>query len=281
MELSELVKSLEKYPNLTSLEILIAGIITGSTQLSLSILFRFLSESSSSLAYDQKQKFYSFLLQGNLGKAKDLVLSTKSKTLLKKKVPELKNPSVFKCELCKKTIIEDEIEYLENCTDIFHRKCLIAYMEDTIENDSYPIKCPKCNKNLTNLEISTRLSKKFYDFYQRIEIVHAVGPNLNIVECPIVGCHHKIAIGPNQVKFECPICHNLVCFKCKVKFHEGLTCEQFRKSHKPIINCPFCNNEVMVRNKGMLLCKCMMQFCSECFKSPGNCHCVVGSIHFN
>ena len=186
MELQGLIKLLEKYPNFTILDALIAGISIGSTQLNPSIIFRFLGEATHLLLTEEhKYNFFNFLLQNNLGKAKELLMP-KEKLFIKKKISNDKaQVPIYPCKLCKNCIPEKEIEYLENCADLFHRQCLIANIEEQVQHRKFPIKCPECNGDLTQLEVKKRLSEDYYERHQRNEISYAVGPNINIVECPI------------------------------------------------------------------------------------------------
>jgi IBR domain, a half RING-finger domain len=375
MDTEKLSKTLKQFGNLSSFEILLIGITIGTTQLDPEIIFRFVSESIKNLQDSQKSKFYNYLVQGNLGKAKSVLSHTKSEPLIRRRV--LMESPKYICKLCKKAIQETEIEYLENCTDLFHKPCLITYLENQIEkkvfpigcpecpkplilkeiesrikpeffekyqkieieyatgldvnldafksfytespkytcnlckvdipekeikylencvdlfhtkclifnletqvgNNIYPIKCPTCSKPLTVKEISSRIKPSSYERYQKIEIAFAMEQNSKSMECPIPGCKNKILITNRTTIIKCSKCNITICVKCKVKYHDGLPCQPIFKAQPNCVKCPYCKNDIMTRNKGMLLCKCMMQFCSECLNSPDSCHCSAKLIY--
>lgn len=268
MDFSILVKALNKHLNLSSLEVLIAGITIGATQINPAIIFRFVAEATLILKSDeQKSEFFAFLLESNLGKAKDYLSKVLQKPIIKKKSTE------SLCSICLSGITENELECIESCFDCFHKHCLINNLELQIDAKIFPVCCPNCKKELKVSDVEGRLPSDYKLKYQRNLIIKKVESKINIAECPMEDCLYKTSIPINARKLECPKCRVVCCFKCRVKYHEGLSCDEFSKTRIQRIKCPFCRTDVMAKNKGFLLCKCQRQFCTECCKGPENCNC--------
>lgn len=94
--------------------------------------------------------------------------------------------------------------------------------------------------------------------------------------------------GPHatQHKVSCPLCGTDTCVKCKVEWHEGRSCSQFRAEtnsdgllrklakKKKWKACPKCH-ALIERNQGCndMVCRCGCSFCYGCGKDLNACGC--------
>jgi hypothetical protein len=276
MELEEIHKVLERYPNLTTLEVLISGITIGATTISPSIIFRFVSEAALALDKHTKPLFYQNLLKCNLGKAKDLLMTVKSSPPIIKRPSNPRQEPQYLCKLCRKPILEREINYLENCADLFHSGCLAKHIESEIKDNKFPVTCPVCSEEITSSEIERRTSTLCYQHYQKTEIEIAMGNKFNLVECPVGSCKQKFLLNELSKEIcECPKCHIGICPGCMMQSHDTQTCEEARAAPARVMPCPVCSEPVAVKKREVVVCKCMNRFCSDCSKSPDHCRCNV------
>ena len=102
--------------------------------------------------------------------------------------------------------------------------------------------------------------------------------------CPTPGCNYFFIYEEGDDHFECPLCDSEYCLKCKSKWHEDQTCEEYRKSiiskqkekklddlffefvrGSKFKQCPYCRHWVE-KNEGCnhIACKCGNHFCYNC-----------------
>ncbi|OMJ80862.1 hypothetical protein SteCoe_18813 [Stentor coeruleus] len=272
MDLEELRKLIDKYPKMEIFEALIAGIVIGTTSLSAALIFRFMAEASSSLTTTyQKIDFYNFLLKSNLGKAKELIsLSKANKTVVVKKSSFYRQD--YPCKLCKHPVPDMEIQYLETCADLFHPKCLKAYIEIMIDKQIFPLACPECHSEIIERDISKRIDTEYFQKHQKTGILIAMGEQLRVLECK--NCGTQLEVDTNNTKrIGCPKCRVSYCLNCLLEFHDNQTCDEFKKNVPNRKKCPGCSEMVLIKKKGIQVCKCNVQFCSECLNYAINCKC--------
>ena len=199
-----------------------------------------------------------------------------------------------KCLIC----LEDyEIALPENyyldCGCIIHASCFDDYIENAINSGKVPIKCPYCNKeDINEIDIKDSLNKnnkinlieKFDKFIMNYYIMQH--PE-DISCCPTAGCNYIFVYEDGDDYFECPLCKNEYCLKCKIKWHEGKTCEEYKEMKKMEIlgkdesklddlfynfakgskfkQCPYCRNWVEKTDGcNHIACRCGNHFCYFC-----------------
>lgn len=98
--------------------------------------------------------------------------------------------------------------------------------------------------------------------------------------CPTAGCQYVFCFDEDESEFNCPLCHKIYCLKCKVPFHNGLSCKEFNinrvfdKNDEKFIEfvkgakykqCPSCLFWVE-KNEGCdhMTCRCKYEFCYVC-----------------
>ncbi|KAG4199372.1 hypothetical protein ERO13_A05G142700v2 [Gossypium hirsutum] len=115
----------------------------------------------------------------------------------------------------------------------------------------------------------------------RDELLCATGGQLY---CPFKDCS-ALLLNDNQeviAETECPYCHRLLCARCKVSWHSGISCEEYQKlsedergsedlmvrnlaKEKKWNRCPRCHI-IVERTEGCLhmTCWCKYEFCYAC-----------------
>ncbi|OMJ87383.1 hypothetical protein SteCoe_10888 [Stentor coeruleus] len=274
MDLEDLKKLIDKHPKMEIIEALIAGIVIGTTKLSASLIFRFIAEASSSLTtINQKSDFYSFLLENNLGKAKELISLSKANrtTVIKKKIFYKQE---YPCKLCKHSVPDMEIQYLETCADLFHPKCIKNYIELLIDKQIFPLACPECNTEIIEKDISNRIDAEHFQKHQKTGIIIAMGGHLRVLECK--NCGTKLEVdSTNTKRIGCPKCRVSYCLNCMLEFHDNQTCDEYKKIASMKKKCPGCSELILIKKKGIQVCKCTAQFCSECLNYSTHCKCLA------
>jgi len=70
-----------------------------------------------------------------------------------------------------------------------------------------------------------------FDRYQKQQFKYVVEKNPeNFMCCPTPDCDYVFFFDPtDSTDFRCPTCKKRYCFRCKVEYHVGSTCEQYQK----------------------------------------------------
>ncbi|OMJ81246.1 hypothetical protein SteCoe_18301 [Stentor coeruleus] len=274
MNLEELKNSIRNYPRLNILEALIAGFVIGATSLPADLILRFIAEGSASIPQSKKVDFYGFLLQKNLSKAKEVLATAKKpqNPCIINSLQSLKQD--FPCKICKLTVPDSQIKYLENCADLFHSKCLKIYLEHQIERQVYPLNCPECKQEITENDISKQVTEEYFIKHQQKGIFIAMNEQLCVLECK--NCGAKLEnYKENTNRIMCPNCRISYCLKCLMGIHDTKNCDEFRKTVPLMKKCPRCCEGVNVKKSGILVCKCGAKFCSECLNYSTHCKCLT------
>lgn len=261
------VKNLcRKFANLNKTEFFVAGLCAGLTSVQPDIILKFIEKGSKIHDEALKNKFYVNAANGNLGKAKENLCTGTNANKFSK---TYSNASFNTCKLCKRQANDKDIEYLENCADLFHKECIKENIQNQIIDNQYPIKCPTCQAEVSSVFIKLKVGAEYYEKYSFSEISSAV----DCIECPISGCKGVINfnVQKNKIRVECEKCKNPVCLYCGVKYHDGFTCDEFLCKRNA--KCQYCKLVVMDIT-GHKKCKCSNVLCGKCSLPINMCNCV-------
>lgn len=237
-----------KFGNLNKTDFFVAGLCAGLTSVRPDIVLKFVEKGNLIREECLKSKFYVNTANGELGKAKEILNMFTNKLLINKANSQ---GLINICRLCSKSAHDKEIEYLDNCADLFHKDCIQKYIQGQITENQYPIKCPECRVEVSSVFIKLKVGQDYYEKYSYCEISCAV----DCIDCPINGCKGVISfsVQKDKIKVECRECKNLVCLNCGVMYHEGLSCEEYLSKMNE--KCTFC--KLVSRAKGgSKQCKC-------------------------
>ena len=198
---------------------------------------------------------------------------------------------IGKCLICLEEYeMANQGNYFLDCGCIIHEPCFDNYILNSINEGKVPIKCPYCNKQDIN-EIYIKDSLININKEELIEKFDKFNMNYFIMQhpdevscCPTPGCNYAFIYEEGDDHFECPLCDSEYCLKCKSKWHENQTCEDYRtnialsKKEKKLDElffdfvkgskfkqCPYCRHWVE-KNEGCnhIVCKCGNNFCYNC-----------------
>lgn len=202
MDFLELRESMQKYKDLSSLDVLIAGVTIGATEISPEIIFRFISEANSALqSEEQRFDFFTLLLKGNLKKAKDLLTSVRSHPIKKPRAATISND-------VRNPLYQPSHKHLTNPPEVVHKPQIEdKAVKNTLDPDEFDPKPRAISLNtlsdsFSKAKVSPRGSK--------------------IVRCPF--CAHEIMTQTEAVLF-CR-CHRQFCSFC-LKGPENCQCTKY------------------------------------------------------
>ena len=200
------------------------------------------------------------------------------------------------CQICMEQIAASEINPLDHCGHMFHSSCISRYFELRINESQFPIICPldDCKLEVSMLDLKERLSPeliaKFEDFTFNL---YVASHKAALISCPSPNCKYVFLFN-QETSFRCPICEVNYCLRCMTEFHNGMTCEEFRKTKdvgaldamfQALVNgqhfkqCPQCKFWVeKTMGCDHMRCRCGGEFCYKCGGPYGNCECMRPAV---
>ncbi|GMI82171.1 hypothetical protein like AT3G14250 [Hibiscus trionum] len=201
------------------------------------------------------------------------------------------------CIICTDFKPVEEMFRSNTCSHLFCKDCIGKYVAAKIQENIAMVKCPDINCQAA-LEPQFCRSIVPGDVFDRWEsaLCESMILGLQKFYCPFKDCSALLLDdgGSDVVKSECPSCHRLFCAQCKVAWHSGISCGEFRKLGKdersmedimahpkhnvnpPLMvmelaknkkwrRCPSCKIYVeKTEGCSHISCRCKFQFCYGC-----------------
>ena len=194
---------------------------------------------------------------------------------------------IKKCEICLEDFsLLDITNYFLNCNCVLHNTCFDNMVKAAVESNNLPVKCPNCKIPVhpNFVEDSLRnANPQLLDKYEHFSMNNfLMNNNDEYSSCPTPGCDYMFFFNPGENNFLCPMCNKNYCLNCKVEWHKGMTCQEYKDSRD--VNklddkfyqfvkgakfkmCPKCKYWVE-KNQGCnhMRCRCGADFCYKCGK---------------
>ncbi|XP_047312659.1 E3 ubiquitin-protein ligase RSL1-like [Impatiens glandulifera] len=138
----------------------------------------------------------------------------------------------FTCNICHEPTLPYERKFKNKhiCDHTFCKDCINKYVQVKVnEHNVAKIKCPSlcCDFNLDPLSCSlilpAKIFEKWCDFLCQDAILgvdHCYCPNKECSALIMNECGGKVK------RSVCPNCKQLLCFNCKISWHDGFSCEE-------------------------------------------------------
>ncbi|KAG5613872.1 hypothetical protein H5410_013696 [Solanum commersonii] len=201
----------------------------------------------------------------------------------------LSNNSNFICEICIDEKPMTENFQIMGCNHSYCNQCTVNYIASKLQQNIPQISCPVlgCNGNYEPYYCRSILPKQVFDRWGDV-LCEMMIMDSEKLYCPYKNCF-ALLIHEIREKYmvnshsKCPECKKLFCANCKVPWHKGISCEEFKKlrknnetgtedmllmklaKRKRWQRCPKCRIYV-ARNKGCahIICRCGCHFCYKC-----------------
>ena len=198
--------------------------------------------------------------------------------------------------MCMGGLMDDDFWGLE-CGHCFHKPCLKEYFLTAIKEKKFPIKCPSddCQEEVCYQDLVEILDRDDLDKFISFTFNNYVDMNNDELSwCPTIDCKYVFALDKDMKEFLCPLCTKNYCLNCRVEFHKGMSCaeykisKQFDEKDKLFIEfvkgnkfkqCPKCRFWV-AKDSGCdwMKCRCGTEFCWKCGGFYGHCACGKAGI---
>ncbi|KNA21402.1 hypothetical protein SOVF_043120 [Spinacia oleracea] len=119
---------------------------------------------------------------------------------------------------------------LTNCNHSFCTDCIIKYVASKIRENCDMVKCPdpNCKLSIEPENCRSILAKEVFVRWENA-LFEAMIPGGQKFYCPYKNCSVLMVDdgGVEVRESECPNCRRLFCARCKVPWHDGVTCDEF------------------------------------------------------
>jgi len=199
--------------------------------------------------------------------------------------PPLPNEAKRTCYICCENIFESRMFKLLLCEhNSYCRKCIRRFINTEImDGKCQSIKCPflDCEETICYSDIKSLLSDSDFKKFENFSFKAAVNMDPTMKSCP--HCDYVFfAIEQDGIKaceVGCPNCTKGFCCACMSEWHQGVSCEKFKKSSskksekgfskwakKNSKKCPKCNSHIeKISGCNHMTCaQCHYQFCWLC-----------------
>ena len=183
----------------------------------------------------------------------------------------------FKCAICMERVQVSEQFLVSHCAHAFCKSCVGRYVAGKVSENADSIGCPdpECTEGSVEIEpCRDIIPQELFERWSVTLCESALGNEKYY--CPFKDCSALlIKDNDGRVKIrdtECPHCHRMFCARCRVPWHDGIKCKEFRKlgddekgevdlklkklaDKKKWQRCPSCQMYVS-RTQGCLLMRC-------------------------
>ncbi|KDO28317.1 hypothetical protein SPRG_06367 [Saprolegnia parasitica CBS 223.65] len=185
----------------------------------------------------------------------------------------------------KKVQVADEDSWRLRCNHQYCVGCLSGWIESKVKDRAAPITCcnTDCKREIRPSHVAAVISPELFEQFSQLVTVKATEDES--LYCPNKECSQmflKPAIRAGQEQTSCPICKTKICIRCQVGWHDGLTCDAYKrmvdaggdleqaqlmalKEKMSWKQCPKCSM-LVERSMGcnFMRCKCGEHFCYAC-----------------
>ncbi|KAJ6821996.1 putative E3 ubiquitin-protein ligase RNF144A-B [Iris pallida] len=198
------------------------------------------------------------------------------------------------CKICMDASPLDGMFENKNCPHVFCRECLGRYIGAKLGENISSVKCPEdgCSGLLEPEHCQGLVPKEVFERWGSALCEATVLASQKFSYCPFKDCsalliHDSVeAVGQS----ECPSCRRLFCVGCKVAWHSGVGCDEFRSlgadersredvllmevaSKKKWRRCSSCRFYVEKKDGcNHVTCRCGFEICYGCGVQWGGAH---------
>ncbi|KAI3745672.1 hypothetical protein L6452_08076 [Arctium lappa] len=199
------------------------------------------------------------------------------------------------CEICMDTKFTSQMFRNPNvCAHLYCSDCIRGHVAAKIKENITKVKCPhpQCKGFIGPESCRSIVPKEVIERWENSLCESLILASEKITYCPFKDCSAMLVDdgGETVTSSVCPNCNRLFCASCKVVWHSGLDCNEFRSlkkgekdpedlmlmdlaKRKKWKRCPKC--KFFVEKKSGCLhisCRCGYQFCYKCGKKFSGSH---------
>ncbi|KAJ1557527.1 hypothetical protein HK096_006780, partial [Nowakowskiella sp. JEL0078] len=106
--------------------------------------------------------------------------------------------------------------YIDPCLHVFCHECFQNHVSSAIADRKFPIKCPSCSIEISQLQIEIACSEMEWVSYLKLEIDYGLAGMKGIINCRKPNCNYRFEAYGDITLCECLDCRTTWCEKCDV-----------------------------------------------------------------
>ncbi|KAF7135890.1 hypothetical protein RHSIM_Rhsim08G0243700 [Rhododendron simsii] len=117
------------------------------------------------------------------------------------------------------------------CGHAYCRECFPVYLSEKIQEDASKVKCPvsKCETLFTPRSVRGFIPEQVFDRWIHCLTESSVLAQPMYIRCPFEWCRERFVDDERGFLIRsCPNCWRLFCMKCRVGWHMGKSCAQYK-----------------------------------------------------
>ena len=138
----------------------------------------------------------------------------------------------IECPICLEPLFSLQTLPFKNCIDIFHVECLDNYIKEEIEKRAFPIHCPnpecKAEIDISDIKFLLEEDAEMLAKFEASVLKSTLESNPDFLNCQTPDCPYMFETSGEDPHFRCLMCQKEYCLKCKVPWHQQMTCEEFQ-----------------------------------------------------
>ncbi|GAB4823734.1 hypothetical protein N2152v2_010780 [Parachlorella kessleri] len=197
-------------------------------------------------------------------------------------------PVPEQCPICFDAIDDNFKHALVGCKHPFCLGCLRGYVSCKVADRAFPVGCPLpgCGGAITTAECNLVLTREEQEVLGKLEAEAAI-PAPHKLYCPNKACSQLLLLDgepPSDAEVQCPYCEQPLCAACRVPWHAGLSCQQFKElpdNMRGEDDRAFLSLAGKKKWRQCPRCKCMVERSSGCNAMRcrcGRCHATRGHM---
>lgn len=108
------------------------------------------------------------------------------------------------------------------------KQCFIEYCT-TPRQGRFPLRCFQCDDLLQMAQLRSTLPKSMFDSLLQQAAEEYLNSRLQLyIKCPYDGCKRYYEVATLQKPHTCDSCLGQFCPDCKIEYHDGETCQEYR-----------------------------------------------------
>lgn len=137
------------------------------------------------------------------------------------------------CEICTEDKDGSDMFDVGGCGHSFCAACVSKHVEYKLRDGDVRVTCPNesCSNLIEPRSLRGHVAAAVLDRWEEA-LAESAMPASERVVCPYGDCA-EVLVNDGGVaataEAECPWCHRLMCARCKVTWHEGLECGEYRR----------------------------------------------------
>jgi len=159
----------------------------------------------------------------------------KLKRKQKEKGETSKTSSRAFCGICMDAKPGEQMFRNQNCSHLYCDHCIQGHVAAKIQENISMVKCPepRCKAVIEPENCRSIIPKEVFDRWENALCENMVLASQKFY-CPFKDCSAMMICDASEVvtSSECPHCNRLFCAQCKVSWHAGLDCKEFKRSKR-------------------------------------------------